>query len=162
MVAAEKTLTFSENGVTSFRPLYRQSVVALKQFPRISRLMRPLMHGTSLSARLVTTALGPFSSISTVIRSTSVMPMGSYAVSRADSSSLFVLGEGDTALTGRFLDSGDATSRRGGSGADAGLGPLWPPAADEAHSWSSTHQARRAATRAPTPLHASPAPTRCP
>src|SRR6266700_5370854 len=61
-----------------------------------------------------------------------------------------------------LLDSGDTTSRRGGSGADAGLGPLWPPVADEAHPWSSTQQARRAATRAPTPLHAAPAPTRCP
>jgi hypothetical protein len=64
--------------------------------PRMSLLIRPLMPGTSLSARLVTTALGPFPSISTVIGSTSVMPMGFHSLPRACSSSLFVLGEGDT------------------------------------------------------------------
>src|SRR6266581_676891 len=60
------------------------------------------------------------------------------------------------ALRGRFLGSGDATSRRGGCGADVGGGPLWPPAGGRAHS----PQARRAATRAPTPLSPAPAPTR--
>src|SRR6266581_5868873 len=45
-----------------------------------------------------------------------------------------------------LLDSGDATSRRGPCGSTCL--PDRVPAADEAHPWPSTQQARRAATRA--------------
>ncbi len=65
-----------------------------------------------------------------------------------------------TALRGRFFRSGDATSRRGGSGVDVGH-PVWGTGR-EGPKGAHIAEARRAATRAPTPLHTAPAPTRYP
>ena len=50
--------------------------------------------------------------------------------------------------------------RRGGGGADEGQGPLWPPVGVEGSEWQHTTEARRAATRAPSPPNTTPAPTR--
>src|SRR6266487_2998009 len=54
-----------------------------------------------------------------------------------------------------FLDSGDTTSRRGGSGADAGSGPLWPPAGCSTRSGGQP-QGPQPRTTPPLPLRASP------
>ncbi len=56
------------------------------------------------------------------------------------------------AFKGRYLEpvSGAVEDRRGGGGADGGRGPLWPPA---------VLSPRRAATRAPSQPHTTPAPT---
>src|SRR5215468_3726312 len=53
------------------------------------------------------------------------------------------------------------TNCRGGSGDDAGRGPLWPPVVRYSSCWSMADQSgpRRAAIKAPTPPHAAPAPT---
>ncbi len=49
-------------------------------------------------------------------------------------------------------------ARRGGCGADAGGGPLWPPVGEVEPL--PTGEGGRAATRAPAPHHTTPAPTR--
>ena len=61
--------------------------------------------------------------------------------------------------TGRFFGNEYTLSRRGGGGADVGSGPLWPPVGEVE---LPTGEERRAATRAPAPHHAAPAPTRLP
>src|SRR5207249_7625764 len=60
---------------------------------------------------------------------------------------------------GGFLGWRDAISRRGGRRADVGVGAL---VAARGMEGSALHEAQRAATRAPTPLHPAPAPTRSP